>query len=33
MVALVNNLAPFREVGGYNLDIKLEGKPRDNEDP
>jgi hypothetical protein len=33
MVALVNNLGPLRDVGVSNLDIILEGKPRENEDP
>jgi hypothetical protein len=33
MVALTNKLGLFREVGSSKLEIRSEGKPRDNEDP
>jgi hypothetical protein len=31
--ALESKLRPFREVGGSNSEIGLDGKSRDNEDP
>jgi hypothetical protein len=31
--ALESKLILFKEVGGTNLEIRLDGKPRDNEDP